>query len=115
MIAGPQKLPGSPALPPRRFAQGMAGSFMLAIGVCLLAGWLLAAWILQVFLVVALSTLIFGRFCLGSTSLSAPRQNRVRQPDSPVGAWLIRRLRGKEARNLKGVATQLLTLSGVEP
>ena len=67
MIAGPQKLPRlEPAPPPRRFAQGMAGSFMLAIGVCLLAGWLLAAWILQVFLVVALSTLIFGRFCLGS-------------------------------------------------
>ncbi|HKI51857.1 MAG TPA: DUF4395 family protein [Geothermobacteraceae bacterium] len=55
-----------PAPPPRRFAQGMAGSFMLAIGICLLADWMLAAWILQGLLIVALSALIFGRFCLGS-------------------------------------------------
>lgn len=67
MIAEPQKLLRlEPAPPPRRFAQGMAGSFMLAIGVCLLGGWLLAAWILEAFLVAALSALIFGRFCLGS-------------------------------------------------
>jgi Domain of unknown function (DUF4395) len=67
MIAEPRQLTRlEPAPPPRRFAQGMAGSFMLGIGVCLLAGWLVAAWILQVFLFVALSALIFGRFCLGS-------------------------------------------------
>jgi Domain of unknown function (DUF4395) len=67
LIAGPQQLTRlEPAPPPRRFAQGMAGSFMLAIGICLLAGWLGAAWILQGLLVAALSALIFGRFCLGS-------------------------------------------------
>jgi hypothetical protein len=55
-----------PAPSPRRFAQGMAASFTLAIGVCLLGGWLLAAWILQGLLVAALIALIFGRFCLGS-------------------------------------------------
>jgi Domain of unknown function (DUF4395) len=61
---GGQRL--EPAPPPRRFAQGMAGTFMLAIGCSLLAGWLLTAWILQGLLVCALSALIFGRFCLGS-------------------------------------------------
>ena len=44
----------------------MAGSFMLAIGICLLSDWLLAAWILQGLLMAALSALILGRFCLGS-------------------------------------------------
>ena len=39
---------------------------MLAIGVCLLAGWLLVAWILLGLLVTVLSALIFGRFRLGS-------------------------------------------------
>jgi len=67
LIAEQRQLPRlEPAPPPRRFAQGMAGSFMLAVGVCLLAGWLLAAWIIQGLLVAALSALIFGRFCLGS-------------------------------------------------
>ena len=55
-----------PARPPRRFAQGMAATFMLLIGICLLAHWQLAAWILQGLLVAALLALIFGRFCLGS-------------------------------------------------
>ena len=67
LIAGPRQLTRlDPAPPPRRFSQGMAGSFMLAIGGCLLAGWLPAAWILQGLLVAALSALVFGRFCLGS-------------------------------------------------
>jgi len=58
--------PLGPAPAPRRFAQGMGGSFMLAIGICLFAGQLPAAWVLQGLLAVALSALIFGRFCLGS-------------------------------------------------
>jgi len=67
LIAAPRKYPlMGPAPLPRRFAQGMAGTFMLAIGIFLLGGWFLAAWILQGLLVVALSALIFGRFCLGS-------------------------------------------------
>jgi hypothetical protein len=67
LIAGPKGLPPlTPAPAPRRFAQGMAATFMLAIGVSLLSGWQVAAWILEGMLVVALSALIFGRFCLGS-------------------------------------------------
>jgi len=67
LLAVPRERPLlGPAPPPRRFAQGMAGSFMLGIGVCLLAGWPVAAWTLQGLLVAALSALIFGRFCLGS-------------------------------------------------
>jgi hypothetical protein len=67
LVAAPGQLQRlAPAPPPRRFAQGMAGSFMLAIGCSLLAGWLVAAAILQVLLVAALVALVFGRFCLGS-------------------------------------------------
>jgi hypothetical protein len=51
---------------PRRFAQGMAASFMLGIGISLLAGWQGAAWVLAGFLFVAVTALIFGKFCLGS-------------------------------------------------
>jgi hypothetical protein len=66
-IAGPKGLPLLTRAPgPRRFAQGMAGTFMLAIGLCLLFGRQTAAWILEGFLVVALAALIFGKFCLGS-------------------------------------------------
>jgi len=56
----------APARNPRRFAQGMAGSFALAIGAFLLVGWGTAAVVLQALLLGALSALIFGRFCLGS-------------------------------------------------
>jgi Domain of unknown function (DUF4395) len=67
LIAEPKRLQTlDPAPPPRRFAQGMAGTFMLVIGVCLLAGWFTAAWIVQGLLLVALTALVFGRFCLGS-------------------------------------------------
>jgi hypothetical protein len=55
-----------PAPPPRRFAQGMAGSFALAIGISLLFRLGAAALVLQVLLLAALAALIFGRFCLGS-------------------------------------------------
>lgn len=56
----------SPARPPRRFAQGMAGSFALAIGVLLLLGMSAAAVVIQALLLAALAALLFGRFCLGS-------------------------------------------------
>lgn len=51
---------------PRRFAQGMAATFTLIIGVALLAGWNTLAWTLEAILLVALGALIFGAFCLGS-------------------------------------------------
>lgn len=67
LIASPKKRPKlGPAQMPRRFAQGMAGTFMLAIGLSLLNGWLTAAMVMQALLVTALTALIFGRFCLGS-------------------------------------------------
>ncbi len=55
-----------PAQPPRRFAQGMAGSFALAIGTALPLHLGTAALVLQILLLAALAALIFGRFCLGS-------------------------------------------------
>jgi len=66
-VAGPKGRPGlTPAPAPRRFAQGMAGTFMLAIGLSLLAGASLVAWVLEALLLVALGALVLGRFCLGS-------------------------------------------------
>ncbi len=55
-----------PAPAPRRFAQGMAGTFMAAIAGCLYGSMHGAAWALEALLLVALGALIFGRFCLGS-------------------------------------------------
>jgi len=67
LIARPRRLPRpDPAPAPRRFAQGMAATLMLAVAFSLLAGVLVLAWILEALLVAALAALIFGRFCLGS-------------------------------------------------
>lgn len=66
-IAGPKGLQQlTPAPGPRRFAQGMAATFMLCIGLFILLKWQILAWIFECLLVVALTALIFGRFCLGS-------------------------------------------------
>jgi len=51
---------------PRRFAQGMAATFMLAAGLCLLRGWTAAAYALQGLVAVAFAALLFGKFCLGA-------------------------------------------------
>jgi hypothetical protein len=51
---------------PRRFAQGMAGTFALTIGAMLQLEWFIEAYVLEGFLAVAIVALIFGRFCLGS-------------------------------------------------
>jgi len=67
LVAAPKGLPALTAAPsPRRFSQGMAATFMLLIGVSLLAGWNTLAWVLEALLLAALSALIFGGFCLGS-------------------------------------------------
>ena len=67
LIAGPEGSPAlSPAPTPRRFAQGMGGTFMFAIGLFLLLGWSSAALAVEALLVVALTALVFGKFCLGS-------------------------------------------------
>ena len=66
-VAKPNKLPRlEPAPAPRRFAQAMAGTFMLGIGLSLLFGWRSLFWTLAALLLIALAALIFGRFCLGS-------------------------------------------------
>jgi hypothetical protein len=62
----PGGFPLPPAPGPRRFAQGMAGTFTLAIGVSLVLGWNVTATVLQGLLIVALGALVFGGFCLGS-------------------------------------------------
>ncbi len=67
LVARRRGTPGlSPAPAPRRFAQGMAGSFMLAIGLSLWYEQMILAWVFEGFLIVALSALILGGFCMGS-------------------------------------------------
>jgi hypothetical protein len=67
IIAAVRKSPPiGPAPAPRRFAQGMAGTFFVGVGLALLAGRHVVAWILVGMLTVALAALVFGRFCLGS-------------------------------------------------
>lgn len=56
----------TPAPGPRRFAQGMAATFMLGIGWSLISELRIVAWTLEGLLVAALAALIIGRFCLGS-------------------------------------------------
>jgi len=67
LVAARKGLPRlTPAPAPRRFSQGMAATFMLAIGASLLAGWTTLAWVLEAVLLASLGALVFGRFCLGS-------------------------------------------------
>jgi hypothetical protein len=67
LVAKPRGRPLlGPAPAPRRFSQGMAGTFMLGIGLSLVSGWHILAWCLEGLLVAALAALIFGRFCVGS-------------------------------------------------
>ena len=67
LIAAPRQRPAlAPAPAPRRFAQGMAATFMLAMGGALIAGWSLVVWIVEGLLVAAFVALVFGKFCLGS-------------------------------------------------
>ena len=67
LIAGPRGFPRlTPAPAPRRFAQGMAATFMLTIGISLFSGWRVVAWTMEGLLVIAFAALILGKFCLGS-------------------------------------------------
>ena len=51
---------------PRRFAQGMAATFMLATGLSLLQRWTVAAYAFEGLIGVAFAALLFGKFCLGA-------------------------------------------------
>ncbi|HEY4682103.1 MAG TPA: DUF4395 family protein [Candidatus Acidoferrales bacterium] len=59
-----QKLTPAPA--PRRFAQGMAATFMLVVAVALSMGWYWTGVVFEAFIVIAFLALLFGKFCLGS-------------------------------------------------
>lgn len=68
--AAPARWGDRPELPPapgpRRFAQVLAGSLMLAVAGALLAGRPALAWGVEALLALAIGALVFGRFCLGS-------------------------------------------------
>jgi hypothetical protein len=56
----------SPAPAPRRFAQGLAGSFALVIGIALLRKTKALAYVFEALMAGAVGALALGRFCLGS-------------------------------------------------
>jgi len=56
----------TPAPAPRRFSQGMAGTFAVAIGACLSLGWNTPAYFLEGFFAIAVTALSVGRLCFGS-------------------------------------------------
>lgn len=67
LVAKPKGLARlNPAPAPRRFAQGIAGTFMMVIGLSLLFEMRWLAYAFEGLLLTALGALIFGRFCLGS-------------------------------------------------
>jgi hypothetical protein len=66
LVARPRGTPPLVAPPPRRFAQGLAATLMLGVGLLLLRGHVFLAWILEAIVAVALTMLVLGRFCLGS-------------------------------------------------
>jgi len=66
MLAPSRGITLTPAPGPRRFAQFIAGSFALAIGISLLLGWRTTGMVLEGFFLAAIGALVFGRFCLGS-------------------------------------------------
>jgi hypothetical protein len=67
LVAAPKGRPKlTPAPGPRRFAQGMAATFMLGIGLSFARGVNGVGWTLSGLLAMALAALVFGRFCLGS-------------------------------------------------
>ena len=67
LVARPRGRPRLPAaLGPRRFSQGLAGTFMLGIALALRAEARPLAWVIEGFLLVALAALVFGRLCIGS-------------------------------------------------
>lgn len=65
-LARPSGITLASAPAPRRFAQFLAGSFALALGVSLTLGWRMATLILEGFFIVAVGALLFGGFCFGS-------------------------------------------------
>jgi Domain of unknown function (DUF4395) len=65
-LARPGGITLTSAPPPRRFAQFLAGSFALTIGLSLALGWRTTAFIIEAFFLVAVGALVVGGFCLGS-------------------------------------------------
>jgi hypothetical protein len=93
LVAKPKGAPRlGPAPSPRRFAQAMAGTFMLTIGLALFAHWRALAWAFEAVLVAALGALVFARSCLGSPLIATDacfwRDLMSERPTSP-GAALV--------------------------
>jgi hypothetical protein len=66
LLARPGGVTLTPAPAPRRFAQFLAGSFAVAIGISLAVDWRTTALVLEGFFIVAVGALAFGGFCFGS-------------------------------------------------
>jgi hypothetical protein len=66
-----------PAAGPRRFAQTMAACSTLGVAVSLRMGWTPIAWAFETLVLVALTSLLVGKLCLGSYLFHAFRGDRA--------------------------------------
>ncbi len=62
----PGRIALTPAPGPRRFAQGLAGTLALVIGISMIRGWHVTTIVIEVILILAVAALVFGSFCVGS-------------------------------------------------
>jgi hypothetical protein len=76
----------TPAPAPRRFAQFLAGTFALAIGISLVLGWRTTALVLEGFFIAAVGLLVFGGVLSRFFCLSCPAwAHRLCQANSSLG------------------------------
>lgn len=76
MFARRRRIPPlTPATGPRRFAQAMAATTTLGVGISMLAGWAAAVWAFEALVTVALASLLLGRLCLGTYLFHVLRGN----------------------------------------
>jgi Domain of unknown function (DUF4395) len=89
MMADPRQRFLSAAPPPRRFAQGMGGTFAMLIALMLFAELSLAAWLVEGVFAAAVAVVTFGRLCAGAEvyHLLWPRTpaRQCRQPTTICG------------------------------
>jgi Domain of unknown function (DUF4395) len=83
LVAHPRGLPPLGVAPePRRFAQGLAGTFVLAIAAALFAGASTAAWALEGLFAVAMMAVVFGDSCAGAALYHVLRRRLSGTQDS---------------------------------
>ena len=66
VLADPRQVILSAAPPPRRFAEGLAGTLAMIIAIALFAEASIAAWLLEAIFAAAVTAVVVGRRCLAA-------------------------------------------------